>query len=223
MRHYPKKNLSSFLMENKETAITSLVIVFCLALSVFFPTKNSAQLFTSNIFFLVIIPILYYKLILKIKISELGLALNDKKIGFFGGALMFLVNLIIFYLLYQFTDFNQNYLLSPHIVHNFWIFLFYELLVANMFVFIQEFFWRGFILLYFSRKIGPLAIFLQFIIFVGVMLLISQNSFWQMAPTLVISLTSGIIVYKNRSIFYSWIFSLLSILILDSFIIYHLK
>ncbi|PIP28141.1 MAG: hypothetical protein COX29_02765 [Candidatus Moranbacteria bacterium CG23_combo_of_CG06-09_8_20_14_all_35_22] len=223
MQHYPKKNLSSFLLENKETVITSLVIVFCLALSVFFPTKNSAQLFTSNIFFLVIIPILYYKLILKRKISELGLVLNDKKIGFFWGALMFLVNLIIFYLLYQFTDFNHNYLLSSYIVHNFWIFLFYEILVANMFVFIQEFFWRGFILLYFSRKIGLLAIFLQFIIFVGVILLISQNSFWQMAPTLVISLTSGIIVYKSRSIFYSWIFSLLSILILDSFIIYHLK
>ncbi len=222
MRYYHKRKLSSRLIENKETIITSLVIIFCLALSIFFPVKNSAQLLTRNIFFLVIVPILYYKLILKKKISDFGLTLGDKKAGVFWGILMLLATLLTFFLLYSYTDFKKNYLLSSYIVHNFWVFLLYELILANLFVFVQEFFWRGFILLYFSKKIGVFSIFLQFIIFI-LIIIPTENSFWQMAPTLAISLFSGIIVYKSRSIFYSWIVSLFSIIILDSFIIYHLK
>ena len=135
---------------------------------------------------------------------------------------MLIVNLIIFLLLYTFTNFKENYLLSPYIINSFWIFLIYELILVNVFIFVQEFFWRGFVLLYFSKKIGYLAIFLQFIIYV-LILILSKNSFWQSIPILVISLTSGIIVYKNKSIIYSWITALFSILILDSFIIYHLR
>jgi membrane protease YdiL (CAAX protease family) len=171
---------------------------------------------------LVIIPILYYKLILKKGFFDFGFTLGDKKAGMFWGFSMFFATLLVFYLLYAYTDFKKNYLLSSYVVHNFWIFLLYELLLANLFVFIQEFFWRGFILLYFSKKIGYLAIFLQFIFYV-LMLIPAKNTFWQMAPTLVISLTSGIIVYKSRSIFYSWLAALFSLVILDSFIIYHIK
>jgi len=222
MRYYHKRKLSSRLAENKEIIITSAVIVFCLLLSLFFPVQNSIQLLTRNIFFLIIVPILYYKLILKKNISNFGLTLGDKKAGIIWGFLMFFVILVIFFLLYSYTDFKKNYLLSSYIVHNFWIFLLYELILANIFVFIQEFFWRGFVLLYFSKKIGLLAILLQFFLYV-LILIPTGNSFWQMAPTLVISLFSGIIVYKSRSIFYSWAIALFSLVILDSFIIYHLK
>ncbi|MDO9231231.1 MAG: hypothetical protein Q7U36_01970 [bacterium] len=222
MRYYHKKKLSTRLIENKEIATTSLVIVFCLLLSLFFPVQNSAQLLTRNIFFLIIVPILYYKFILKKNISTFGLTLGNKQAGIFWGILLFLATLLTFFMLYTYTDFRKNYLLSSYVVHNFWIFLLYELILANLFVFIQEFFWRGFILLYFSKKIGLLSIFLQFFLFV-LILIPTGNSFWQMTPTLVISLFSGIIVYKSRSIFYSWIVALFSLVILDSFIIYHLK
>jgi membrane protease YdiL (CAAX protease family) len=222
--HYQKnkKNLTSYLVENKEIAITFCIIVFCLLLSFFFPINNSAQLLTRNIFFLVLFPILYYKIILKKNLSDFGLNLDNKKNGIFWGATMSLVNLVIFYLLYTYTAFGKNYLLPNYIVHNFWPFFFYELILVNIFVFIQEFFYRGFVLLYFSKKIGCLAIFLQLIIFV-LFLLPTGNSFWQMTPTLVISLTSGIIVYRSKSFLYSWASALLSLIILDSFIIYHLR
>lgn len=219
---YHKKKLSTRLIENKELLTTSSVIVFCLLLSLFFPVQNSAQLLTRNIFFLVIVPILYYKLVLKKNLSEMGLTFGNKKDGIFWGILIFFATLLVFFLIYSYTDFKQNYLLSSYIVHNFWIFLFYELLAANLFIFIQEFFWRGFVLLYFSKKIGYLAIFLQFFLY-ALILIPNENSFWQLVPALVISLFSGIIVYKSRSIFYSWLVALLSLVILDSFIIYHLK
>ncbi|HRY82520.1 MAG TPA: CPBP family glutamic-type intramembrane protease [Candidatus Moranbacteria bacterium] len=226
MRYYRKKSflsrLTSVFIDNKEIAITCLVIIFCLLLSIIFPVNNSVQLLTRNIFFLIIVPILYYKLILGKRFSDLGLILGDKRAGIFWGIILFFVSLLIFYLLYTYTDFKKNYLLSSYVVHNFWLFLLYELLLANLFVFIQEFFWRGFILLYFSKKISYFSIFLQFILFT-LMLIPAKNTFWQMAPTLVISLFSGIIVYKSRSILYSWIFALFSLVILDSFIIYHLK
>lgn len=222
MRYYHKRKLSSRLIENKEMIITSGVIVFCLLLSIFFPVKNSIQLLTRNIFFLILVPILYYKLILKKNISAFGLTLGNKKAGVFWGILMLLGTLLTFFLLYSYTDFKKNYLLSSYVVHNFWIFLLYELILANIFIFIQEFFWRGFVLLYFSKKIGVLSIFLQFFLYV-LILVPTGNSFWQMTPTLVISLFSGIIVYKSRSIFYPWAVALFSLVILDSFIIYHLK
>ncbi|MFZ2975166.1 MAG: CPBP family glutamic-type intramembrane protease [Candidatus Moraniibacteriota bacterium] len=222
MRYYHKRKLSSRLIENKEIIITSGVIVFCLLFSLFFPVKNSIQLLTRNVFFLIIVPILYYKLILRKNISDFGLTLGDKKAGLFWGIFGFFVTLLVFFLLYNYTDFRKNYLLSSYVVHNFWIFLLYELILANIFVFIQEFFWRGFVLLYFSKKIDFFAIFLQFFIYT-LILIPTENSFWQMTPTLVISLFSGIIVYKSRSIFYSWVASLFSLIILDSFIIYHLK
>lgn len=222
MEYIRKKKLSVQIIRYKEEIITSCVIVFCLLLSVFFPVQNSIQLLTRNIFFLVIVPILYYKLVLKKNISNFGLTLGNKKAGILWGILMFFAILLTFFLLYLYTDFKKNYLLSSYIVHNFWIFLIYELILANVFIFIQEFFWRGFILLYFSKKIDFFAIFLQFFLYT-LILIPTENSFWQMAPTLVISLFSGIIVYKSRSIFYSWAASLFSLVILDSFIIYHLK
>lgn len=222
MRYYHKKKLFSHLIENKKIITTFLVIVSCLLLSIFFPVQNSAQLLTRNIFFLIIVPVLYYKIILKKNISDFGLTLGNRQAGIFWGILLFLATLLTFFLLYTYTDFQKNYLLSSYIIHNFWRFLLYEIILTNFFVFIQEFFWRGFVLLYFSKKIGFLAIFLQFILFMFTVIP-TNNSFWQMAPTLVISLFSGIIVYKSRSIFYSWLSALFSLIILDSFIIYHLK
>src|SRR3989339_1651052 len=123
MRYYHKRKLSSRLIENKEIVITSGVIVFCLLLSLFFPVQSSIQLLTRNIFFLIIVPILYYKLILKKKITNFGLTLGDKKAGIFWGVLMLLTTLLTFFLLYTYTDFRKNYLLSSYVVHNFWIFL----------------------------------------------------------------------------------------------------
>jgi membrane protease YdiL (CAAX protease family) len=222
MHQQNKRNLIEILIANKEITITFCIILFCLLLSLFFPVNNSAQLLTKNIFFLILVPILYYKMILKKNISSFGLSLGDKKAGIFWGIVLLLINLAFFYLLYTFTAFEKNYILPNYIVHNFWIFLLYELILVNIFVFIQEFFYRGFILLYFSKQIGPLAIFIQFIFFV-LFLLPTGSSFWQMSPALVISLTSGIIVYRSRSILYSWISTILSLIILDSFIIYHLR
>jgi len=222
MQHKKNKNIKQLLIKKREILITSVIIFLCLLLAFLFPSKNIAQTITSAILFLIVVPILYYKLILHKKLSSLGLKMSDKKKGLFWGILMLIVNLIVFFLLFTFTSFKENYLLSPYIINSFWIFLIYELILVNAFIFIQEFFWRGFILLYFSKKIGYLAIFLQFIIYV-LILILGKSSFWQSTPMLVISLTSGIIVYKNKSILYSWITAVFSILILDSFIIYHLK
>ena len=222
MRPKNNKKITIFLRKNYETIITSVIILLCLILSSLFPANNFAQIITRNIFFLVLGPILYYKLVLRKKNSDFGLKLGNFKTGVFWGLAMLLVNFLFFFLLYTFTDFKYNYNLSPSIIQNFKIFLFYEIILINIVIFFQEFFWRGFVLLYFSKKIGYLAIFLQFIIYTLVLIL-GKSSFWQAIPMLVISLTSGIIVYKNKSIFYSWITAVFSILILDSFIIYHLR
>ena len=221
MYSYKRKNISQ-LIKHKETIITFLVMISCLLFSVFFPVKNSAQIITRNIFFMIFVPILYYKIILRKNISEFGLNFNSKKTGIFWGLSMFLASILIFFSLYFYTNFKKDYTVSAYIVNNFWIFLFHELILVNIFVFIQEFFWRGFVLLYFSEKIGIFSIFLQFV-FYALFIILTGNSFWQTTPLLVISLFSGIIVYKSRSIFYSWIFALFFLVILDSFIIYRLK
>jgi len=135
---------------------------------------------------------------------------------------MFFVFILIFFLLHRFTDFKSNYILSDSIIYSFPIFLLYELVIVNFLIFLLEFFFCGFVFFSFFDFFPRLAILIQFILFsLGTLLMFGLS--WQILPALVISLNSGIIIYKSRSIVYAHLSALLSFIILDSLIIYHLK
>lgn len=217
----PKFNLNYF-YKHTELVITSLIIFLCLVLSFFFPIKNSVESITASIFFLIIFPALYIKIILKKNLIDYGLNLKNQKNGLIWGILMLFSTLLIFYLFFNYTAFGKEYSLSSFITGSFWKFLIYELIFVNFTCFIQEYFFRGFVFFSFFKKFSHWTILLQSALYIIILLFLGTFS-WQLFPAIVISLTSGIIVLKSRSFIYSYAVALISIIILDSYLIYHLK
>ena len=146
------KKTIALLDEWKELIINTCVAIACLALFIFFPSKGLSQDLSRTTFFLLILPILYIKLVLKKKLKDFGasLPISKQNLIWFSGAL--LASFIIMALLIKFTDFQKNYVIPDYIMASFWIFLLGELVVYNYFFFQLEAFFRGFVLFTFFPK-----------------------------------------------------------------------
>jgi hypothetical protein len=215
----------SFLSKDSVLSMSSFVILVCLFLSISFPAEPGLQQITKNLFFMIIIPVLYIKLVLKKDLKNYGLNIPEKghrKFGLFWAALMLFVSLLIAYLLLNYTGFKKEYGLAAYIVDNFWIFLIYELVLVNILLFIQNFFYQGFVLFTFFKKMDYWSVFVQFMLYI-LFILVLGNFSWQLAPFIILSLTGGWVTYKSHSFVYSYIMGLLFIIILDSYIIYTIK
>lgn len=203
---------------DKNFWITLVIALVCLILSASFPVQNQFQIISRSIFFLVIIPVLYIKLILKEDLRDWGWNLQNKKTGIIWSLSAIGLGAVIFYLLYRFTGFLENYKLSPAIKNNFGFFLFYELVVFNIFLFAQEFFFKGF-LLFALKKYAYWGIFIQSGIYF-ILLAVSKNFSYQSAPLIFFSLLGGLVAYKSKSVVYSYLSVFLFSLIFDAVVIY---
>lgn len=203
--------------------ITAVLIIFaCLFLLAIFPVNGPSQKITSSLVFLFILPILYIRLILKESLAEFGLSLKNKNTGLVWGGIMLLVSLIIAFLLITFSKLKTVYLLPSYITASFWLFLVYELIFVNLFFFLQEFFFKGFVLFSFLKKFDYWAIVFSFFVFL-ILALATGASVWQLAPMLILSITGGIVAYKSRSFIYSYLMGLLFLIFFDAYLIYILK
>jgi len=195
----PKTKRAIF-YSNRELIVSLGVVLLCLFASLLFPTKNSAQLITKSLFFLVLLPIGYIKIILKQNISEFGWNLKNPKIGFLLSGLTLLFTLLLFYLLINYTSFESTYSLDLRIRNNFWFFLAYELLAVNLTLFIIGFFFQGFILSLFRKKFFYFAIPIQTGLFF-LLLFLTKNLSWQTAPLIFLSVTAGFLALKQSLFF----------------------
>lgn len=212
------------LSEDSQFTVTLLVILACLFLSLIFPVDNGSlsQLLTKNVFFLVIIPVLYIKIILKKELAFFGLNIKDKKNGIFWGTLLFLILLLAYYALFSYTSLQKKYSLPENAVTQFPFFLLYELFLMNILLFSYEFFYRGFLLSTLSEKFGFWAVFAQAIIFI-IFSVLGNGLFWQFCAPIVLSLSSGILSYQSKSFIFSYLLSFLFIIIMNSYIIYSIS
>lgn len=202
--------------------LTLAIATTCLSLAFVFPAQKGLQEMTKYLFFLFVIPVLYIRYILKKNPADFGLNIQNKKAGIIYGLLALVFYLGIFYALSNYSDFRDNYALPGYILENFWYFVIYELIFINFFLFLYEFFFRGFIMFALKPKIGAWAIILQVIIFYF-SLVITKGFSWQSAPMIIFTLVSGIISYKSQSIVYSYAVALLFMVIFDSFVVYSIK
>ncbi|NTU67234.1 MAG: hypothetical protein HGB08_04940 [Candidatus Moranbacteria bacterium] len=209
----------NILAENKELAISSAVIVFCIILGLAFPSGNIIEEITKNIFFFVILPVSYVKIVLKKNTSDFGFNMRNNTAGLRWGAISLAASLASFYLLVEFTPFEKNYGLSAYASGNFWFFVLYELAFVNLALFINEFFFRGFVLNIFLKKFGYLSIAIQSILYISLAIM-TESSVWQIAPLAVLSVTGGITAYKTKSFLYSYFSGLLAIIILGAYLIH---
>jgi membrane protease YdiL (CAAX protease family) len=216
------KSTLQFISTWKTELISSIVILACLLLAVFFPTQGILQDFSASLFFFFLLPILYIKFILKKDLRNFGLNLQNPLVGFSWAIGMLFTSILIIFILLHFFDFANNYLIPDYLAQNFGMFLFYELVLINTILFIQEFFFKGFILFLFSEKFGFAAAILQTLIFTLFLLLTSDIS-WQLVPIIALSFTGGIVAHKSRSFLYSYVMSLIFMIFLDAYIIHIFK
>jgi hypothetical protein len=211
-----------FFSTDQELFISLVFALFCLFSVFIFPAQNSAQAITKSLFFLLLLPIAYIKIILREDLAYFGWNLKNQNLALRWGIGICLCILVLFYLLTMFTQFKTGYILNDSLKNNFWLFSAYELVLVNLSIFIFSFFFQGFILLLFDKKIAHWSIAIQAAIFFAT-LIITKNISWQNLPLIILSITGGFLTYKTKSFFYSYFMSFFVIIILDTFIIYLTK
>lgn len=192
----------------------------CLLLCFAFPINEyKFEILVGALSFLLFLPILYTKIVLKGDVADIGF--TSFRID--GGGIFFLLSTIVLGGLLSFFIVTlgwgvQKYLLnlSPTILQNFGAFALYELVFAALAIFLITFFTWGFI--YSIKWRNPIITFtISFIVFAG-LLMQFYSSFWVILPLLV----PAFFVQKireDKNIIYMFIAVFFIGLILDTLII----
>lgn len=199
----------------KEQLATGMVFLACLALYLFFPTNNVFQQIVSSIAFLLVIPLLFIKFILKKSFASYGVQKGDSRRGFFLMTLSIILSLLFFYALFQYTTLAKFYSLPSFVTQNFAVFVIYEIFLVGLFTLLYEFFFRGLVMFGIFKNTGYISILAQFTIF-SVLFLASGGIAWSTILYMIASIFSGITAYQSRSLFYSFGATLIFIIIADT-------
>lgn len=199
-----------------------LLALCCLLLIFYFPISGIIQNITRSFFFLFLAPVFFVKIILKKNLSDFGFNFKNKLWGIVFSGLILLTALAGVYWIIHYSEFKPEYNLPGYISQSFAAFLFYEFVLINLFFFLQDFFFCGFLqtlLKPHSEKITPFLITLIYALI----------SFLTKEPALNLAVFSGLILVKSflshqtGSFLYGYFSSLIFTIILDSYIIHLLK
>ena len=196
---------------NKQQAVTSIFILFCLAGYVFFPANGYFQYKFVALIFLVALPFLYNNLFLK----KENILIGDWKKNLLYLMIGLFCSFLIMAILFKYTDIGNHYLLSILVKTDFKQFLLYEFTGVAFTVTMYELFFRGFVMFYFSTFLGKWAIVIQFLFFIVLMLFLNLP-YWFYVTYLVFNPFAGWIAYKSNSLSYSFFGQLFFIIIIDS-------
>lgn len=213
--------MAIMLRHNRKEFFVSLVFALaCLALFLIFPTAAGSifQKIISLVAFLFLIPLLYIKLVLKKKISSFGLARGDMKAGLTWSALSLLVLALVFYIIIHYTDYFKNYPLPQSVSSQFLVFLGYEIILVGAFLFLYDFFFRGFMLTIMEKQMGGKAILAQYFFFAAMFILSGGFNPDNLRYAL-LGLFSGIVAYKSESIWYFFAAGMLFMMATDAIFI----
>lgn len=203
----------SFFSNPSEIVQSSIFALLCLGLFLIFPFSGVGQTITTLAAFLLITPILYTKFILKKDLESIGVSFGNKKSGLLWGFLMLVGSLLIAFLLSK-TAYVGIFTLPAGIMTDFKLFLFYELILANIILFILVFFFHGFVLCSLSVKLRWWAAATATLLFLA-LLLLTNNARW-----IPIVLTGSVLAYKTQSFVYSYFMSLIFMIFFDTYLIF---
>lgn len=210
--------MAKIIYTNRELIIASFVAVACLALSAFFPAEGKYQNFLALAVFLVLIPVLYVKTILKRSLSEFGIQVGDWKKGIILAAASLALSLLFFYILLNYSGFLKTQNFIKGLRSDFGEFAFYEVFFVGSLTVVFELFFRGFVMHSLMPKFGKWAIALQGAVFLAYLLATGSLELGS-AYFILASFFSGWIVFESRSLIYSFAFSWIFILIADAIVI----
>lgn len=215
-------SLSNYFFTEKRFIVTSAVLLLCAAIFLLFPANNIFEGFVISTVALIIIPILHIKLVLKEDLSQWGLGKGQWNARILMTIFIcFLAACGLFALLNYTTDFALRYggLLPVKLFDDFGAFLLFTMTIVLLSVILYEIFFRGFVLSLFSDRIGWWAVVVQFLIMTIVLFLSYSDQFLLDIPYLLIAFFAGIVGYVTRSVWYTIPFSLLLIILLNTYII----
>lgn len=219
-----KEKQLRFLIHWKDLLASSFALLVCLLLFLFFPVNGPLQNLSRSLFFLLVVPALYVKIILKKKLSDFGFAFSASRKGFLWMGGMLLAALLIAYVLVNFTGFKDAYInMIPAVIYNnFRVFLFYELIFVNFLLFLHEVFFNGFVLFTLKEAFGYWSILIVTFTFLFFLALVNALD-WRMAPSIIALPLGTWIAYENRSFIYSYLMGFAFMIILDAYVIYLFK
>jgi len=210
--------MNLFIQNNKNILITTLFILLCLGLYVFFPVAGNFQQIVTAVIFFVLLPVLYNAVVLKKNRTFYRLHLGDWKKGIFWAIVGMAASLIIIGGFIKYGDFVHKYALPAGLGSNFGYFAFYELVLVAFFTALYEFFFRGFVMFHFSPIVKTWAVVIQFVLFV-LLLLVTGGVSWPFVPYIIFAPFAGWIAYKSDSLLYSFVGQLIFIIIIDASVI----
>ncbi len=194
--------------------MTAGVVLACLVLYGIFPTGNVFQQIVSSIAFLLVIPLLYIKIILKEPLKKYGIGLGERRQGIIWMGLSLLASILIFYILLQYTSLPQKFQLPGLASEEFSFFVMYELLLVGLFALLYEFFFRGLMTLG-LKELGIWTIVIQSVVFASFFAIIGSFD-WSIILFTIISPFAGIVAYRGKSLLYSFGTSLFFVIIADA-------
>ena len=206
--------------------VTGLVIFFSLWFLGFFTESDALspvfQNFIVSVVFLLVIPLLYSKIVLKESLKNIGWHKGNAVAGVLTSiASVVLAAAAVVGLATVFPQFREQYTFPALVETSFLWFMLYELVLVTFIVLLYEVFFRGFIQLLWLRGIGAWAIVVQVAFFFGLVAL-SQGITWEMAPLLIFCPLAGIIAHRSQSIWYSFAASWAFLFLTDIFfLIFH--
>ena len=198
----------------KKQLMTAGIIFVCLVLYGIFPTGNVFQQIISSIAFLLVIPLLYIKIILKEPLEKYGIGWGERRQGVIWMGLSLLASLLIFYILLHYTSLPQKFQLPELATERFSFFVMYELLLVGLFALLYEFFFRGLTMLG-LKELGTWSVAIQSVVFASFFAIIGSFD-WSTILFTIISPFAGIAAYRSKSLLYSLGTSLLFIIIADA-------
>ena len=188
--------------------MTTLFVCITLGLLYGLPESGSLDSTLQDIIassiFLLVLPVIYCKMILKEPLSSIGLREARWLPAFFWGGVMIVVGGVLLLLLLPVEGFREAYRLPAFIQKSFKWFVVYEVLVVGGIALLYEVFFRGLVMKLWLGPFGPVAIVLQSALFIG-FIGISSGFSWQYALLCYASLFSGVVAYFSRSIYASWL------------------
>lgn len=207
--------MSKIKIKNIELITTFIFVLFCLALYIYFPASGYFQYKAVALVFLVLLPYLFSRFILKEESFFEKIIIGEWKKNLILMLIGLLISFLIAISLFKFTDLLNTYPLSQSVRNNFWEFISYELLGVSFTVAVYEIFFRGFLMFYLEKFFGLWSILIQFLIFFAMILLLGIPFSYYFLYILFIPI-AGIIAYKSKSILYSFMGQLIFIIIVDA-------
>jgi len=203
---------------SKPFVTTGLLVLGVLFSYLFLPptpgVDESVQALLWGSVFLILVPMLHVRLVLKRPISSMGFTRTARRFGLPAVFLSVVSLLSVWFLILRLYEVRTLYSLSPAVRESFPWFLFYETALVGTVSLIYETFFRGLVMLSWLSGFGVVSVFLQSgiqVVFLG----LTGGFVWQNVPMMLAGLASGFVGYYTRSLWYSWMTAWMTMFLAD--------